>query len=31
MDQTKKTLSRDFDIAADRVSLKAATHPDLIK
>jgi predicted nucleotidyltransferase component of viral defense system len=28
---TKKTLNRDFGIAADRISLKKPPHPDLVK
>ena len=31
LETTKKTLNRDFGIAADRISLKKPPHPDLVK
>jgi predicted nucleotidyltransferase component of viral defense system len=31
LETTKKTLSRDFGIASDRISLKKPEHPDLVK
>jgi predicted nucleotidyltransferase component of viral defense system len=31
LETTKKTLNRDFGIAADRISLKKPSHPDLVK
>ena len=31
LETTKKTLNRDFGIAADQVSLKKPPHPDLVK
>jgi predicted nucleotidyltransferase component of viral defense system len=31
LEMTKKTLNRDFGIAADRISLKKPPHPDLVK
>jgi hypothetical protein len=31
LETTKKTLNRDFGIAADQISLKKPPHPDLVK